>query len=684
MALIPTQVAEIWVNATKSREASRGTGYLICSGCLLTARHVVKNCSDTDVTFRLLSDFLEDRDRWPKSYRIWRSEAFDLALIFFVCTKSLDNSQTSCNFKIPSVLRLTQDQLISCRSHGFPAFTEKDGHYRDHPLKGEVQLLGSVKNPEIAEFRIQGEIPHSGMAAWEGFSGSPVFTEKGLLAGIITQGFDEYRGGILEVLSIGWLLDHSPIDQDFYGALECHSLEMICCYLSWSKAKLPTQRQQSCLEPVQEWIHSLARRVYQVLQPKNYVPALAGTGNFLEILVALRRLPTDHLREVLGNQAGTALQGFIAYLQAHPGAEKVQAALRQWLQAQPEVPMILEPWLQNWITVIEHKINPAPVSTASAEQSVEPDAPTLLLEGPQLLITIKDKKASDLYEVEAHLVPNPRVYNPKDNDSFHKLAEPEEYQKDIAAERSDAGLTLEDMQNVLIGCLEECQDYAIDLRQLSLNVFLPSDCLNWDIDQWPVDEDGDDRLGMNHWVLVRSLDRLQEKSCTAWQKLWQEKWQLLEAEAQAMAQNHFVLIENPDWDGLRVKLQEPERQTQTDPWQALYWQMPPCGGDLEQNRRLWLALFKSGTPLALWPRSACTEAQQSWNQTCQDLLQYPLNEFLTQVQRRRRQAYLNCRTDLHPDHHISLLWENPHLVPPLPPPSRRRDRRKRLQVPHAS
>ncbi|WP_353259885.1 hypothetical protein, partial [Prochlorothrix hollandica] len=148
-----TQVAEIWVEATESR----GTGYLLCSGCLLTAHHVIKDCPDTGVSFRLLGDFQADPDRWLHSSRIWFNETLDIALVFFS-----ENEQRLIGqgITIPPIARLEPSQTIVCQACGFPAFAQTEGRYRDYSLKGQLTPFGSVKEPALAKFKIEDEIPN--------------------------------------------------------------------------------------------------------------------------------------------------------------------------------------------------------------------------------------------------------------------------------------------------------------------------------------------------------------------------------------------------------------------------------------------------------------------------------------------------------------------------------------------
>jgi len=261
------QLAEIWVKETESR----GTGYLLCPGCLLTAKHVVEGCSDTGVSFRLLCrEDIQNQpaSKWPKSSQIWSAQNFDIALIFF------DATEQNSSLIIPRIARLESEQTILVQVCGFPAFAQVEGRYRDYPLKGKLTPFDSLKTPALAKFKIQDEVPSSGMKAWKGFSGSPVFTDSGLLAGIVTQGFEEFRGEILEVLAIGWLLDHHPVGQELLSeVIKFSGIEIVCRSLTTAEVPaLPLEQQliPATAFPRPETTHNTGRDEVRKTLPEEF------------------------------------------------------------------------------------------------------------------------------------------------------------------------------------------------------------------------------------------------------------------------------------------------------------------------------------------------------------------------------------------------------------------------------
>ena len=105
------RVAEIWVPST----SERGSGYVLCQGCLLTAFHVVKGSAQIrgqkDIEFRLLGD----QSQWLNAEILWKDEGLDLALLQF--TEALP-------FPAPLPKVASQDftQRRDCDACGFPSF----------------------------------------------------------------------------------------------------------------------------------------------------------------------------------------------------------------------------------------------------------------------------------------------------------------------------------------------------------------------------------------------------------------------------------------------------------------------------------------------------------------------------------------------------------------------------------
>ncbi len=195
MVLDEKRVAEIWVQGT----CERGTGYVLCDGCLLTAQHVIKGCGKSGVEFRLLSVDQQNMNDWISAKVIWENFKFDLALLVF--SEKLEEEAV-----LPLIDELALKTRLYCRTCGFPSFRkgknkEDKEIFHPYPLEGWIKPLALPKDPGQLLLEIEGSTPSS-IERWRGLSGSAVFTHDGNLIGVVTQGSEELRGKQLEVIAL--------------------------------------------------------------------------------------------------------------------------------------------------------------------------------------------------------------------------------------------------------------------------------------------------------------------------------------------------------------------------------------------------------------------------------------------------------------------------------------------------
>ncbi|MFZ9740021.1 MAG: S1 family peptidase, partial [Prochlorotrichaceae cyanobacterium] len=212
MVLDQKRVAEIWVPST----SERGSGYVLCHGCVLTAYHVVKGSAQVqgqkDIDFRLLGDLTSG---WLSAEILWKDEALDLALLQFTGNLS---------FAVPLPKLAPQDfnQRIDCNACGFPSFeVEKDYKKtvcQEYRAEGWIKPtdLTATKNTGRLLMEIEGAIPN-GMTDWKGISGSAVFSTQGGLLGVILDGPENLQGQQIQLISLGWVLQNHP---DFNDTLK--------------------------------------------------------------------------------------------------------------------------------------------------------------------------------------------------------------------------------------------------------------------------------------------------------------------------------------------------------------------------------------------------------------------------------------------------------------------------------
>jgi len=221
MALDQGRVAEIWVPASKER----GSGYVLCDGCLVTAYHVIKGHCEQGIQFRLLRDYQNHPDQWTMAKVIWQSDenAFDLALLKFDVNGDAQD-------QLVSVKKLNLAYETRYQICGFPSFRrrEENGTTIIDPYapRGTIQALTQPKKLGELLLEVDGPVPDE-MELWKGISGSVVFTNDDFLAGIVLQGPKQLKGRLLGAIAIDHVID---VDPSFNACLRSHfQQELVCC-----------------------------------------------------------------------------------------------------------------------------------------------------------------------------------------------------------------------------------------------------------------------------------------------------------------------------------------------------------------------------------------------------------------------------------------------------------------------
>ncbi|MEB3210741.1 MAG: serine protease, partial [Leptolyngbyaceae bacterium] len=200
MSFQTNQVAEIIILALGERSASRGSGYLLFSHCVLTAFHVVKDCGDRPIHVRLLGTYQDDPSTWPSAEVVWKNPQLDLAILKW--HSNYDNAVIK-----PRIKTLNLDRDHRCKAYGFPRYNvTSDGKGVDvDVLKGEIKSIQSPKSPGQLRIENLRSIPKS-MDEWKGFSGGPVFSD-GDLVGVIVKGPESLQGQRLEAIALDYVLN---------------------------------------------------------------------------------------------------------------------------------------------------------------------------------------------------------------------------------------------------------------------------------------------------------------------------------------------------------------------------------------------------------------------------------------------------------------------------------------------
>lgn len=226
------------------------------------------------------------------------------------------------------------------------------------------------------------------------------------------------------------------------------------------------------------------------------------------------------------------------------------------------------------------------------------------------------------------------------------------------------------LESILQACLQEVNQHHhqdLDNKALILELILPLPLLNNEVDRWqdqnqqqlpaylqnlPGNKDKMVPVGYRYQVVLRIADRLEPYLSTA-KPFWKTKWTKLEAAAKVQLPASQVLVPGDfeDLEDFQYTLME-------DDCLGVHLINPMPADD--QLIRLFHVAYGS-VPVALWLRQVPPKSRVK--QSFKALLNHPIGEIACKV-RETRQAAFKAKSKPHVGHHLALVWDNPHLVPP--------------------
>jgi len=201
-------------------------------------------------------------------------------------------------------------------------------------------------------------------------------------------------------------------------------------------------------------------------------------------------------------------------------------------------------------------------------------------------------------------------------------------------------------------------DLSSDTDDTEVHIFLPQQLLNCDADCWKLIKGikDDIPIGYKYKVFVRLYERLSRSN--QYRKKWKRKWNLRNNLIQENAANIFQIFDDCNLDDL----------------DGFYCELCNEGGEYVMGLKLIKAphhdsftdivklISKAGLPLALWGRSnlsvSTNEAELN------RVLDACILERLPQTVKDERLDSRDKPSNCHIGHHLSLLWDDPDLVPP--------------------
>lgn len=200
---------------------------------------------------------------------------------------------------------------------------------------------------------------------------------------------------------------------------------------------------------------------------------------------------------------------------------------------------------------------------------------------------------------------------------------------------------------------EHCKKYP------QIHVFLPLELMHLGVDVWLLNSVTSRRpeyLGQDHVVVIRCANRYDRnyRKGPSWLNLWQRHQNLLEESATDV----FVLGHDNDLDELMDILDVAVQPTS----KIVGLQVNQAPLNIEE---LCYELLDSGLPLAIWPRCDNLPALSPDAELSSLLDACCLKQLPDTVQRKRYDTRKPRNSpDSHIGHHLSLLWDDPFLVPP--------------------
>jgi hypothetical protein len=299
----------------------------------------------------------------------------------------------------------------------------------------------------------------------------------------------------------------------------------------------------------------------------------------------------------------------------------------------------------------------------TAEQTLAPILTQATTAQAHLLLWVRtspDYQSKDRYLVSARFVPNANTYDPAHGDSGHRLSSADAF---CDAEQGNT-VGKDQLEALLRACLQEINQHhsqSLGNRELRIELLLPISLLDNAVEQWShLAPQGMPAhlqsylnpsvslppIGHRYQVLVRIAERLDPYFANV-RPFWETKWATLKTAvaSRQLAKQIFVSGDGSDFDTTFAQ----------DSCLGAHLTAPAdC-----QRRLLFMVI--GATPTALWLRQAPPRTQ--CKRMFIDLLEHPIDEIAYRV-REARQAAFAQRGDRHLGHHLALVWDDPHLVPP--------------------
>jgi hypothetical protein len=397
--------------------------------------------------------------------------------------------------------------------------------------------------------------------------------------------------------------------------------------------------------------------VYRQCTPPDWNPAMSMPETPSEMLTQIGDMGQSNL--VLSGQAVERTWEFVARFleQSCSVSESQKQALRDWgVQQHPE-----------FLSLIDA------VRNERGEQSGLVRNQTIA--DPCLLIEVFPSHPS--YSTRAFFISNAATYNPNDRETWKEIfcwdfQQKRESIKDLEPFSSNIE---GELKSRLSGYIKTCERKYQPDRQFRLELILPIALMNLPIEIFELEYGAYQTVipGSTFPVVVRSYERTTEEYWEDLGVMWKHKWQRLKENAEVFA--HQCLIGVP----AKVKVSQLDAHYQTNPRTVGFKLLEILQSPLQKE--FLAALLGAAAPTAIWLRRSLLVGSDSEDNPVQrhfdEFLQCHSSPacILNHLPRRALQVRAEAiAVSPEPDdenfrlgHHLSLLWENPNLLPPRAP-----------------
>jgi vWA-MoxR associated protein C-terminal domain/vWA-MoxR associated protein middle region (VMAP-M) 1/Trypsin-like peptidase domain len=287
---------------------------------------------------------------------------------------------------------------------------------------------------------------------------------------------------------------------------------------------------------------------------------------------------------------------------------------------------------------------------------------------PCLIFVVSSEKAP--YKTEAFWLPDARNYDSENLQTYQKV-DCWDFEKEKVAIADLPGCSLAELPDRLSGYLRTCVVKKLLKSRLRLEALLPLSLMNQPIEKWKLkfkkSDDGTFATttpGIVYQVVIRCSQRAGEGYRESFQSDWQTYWDKVQAYSDGLSSLHIEEV-SPSVEELQLtsSCQEPL---------ILGFKLNGV-----PQPEFFKTLLLVAAPVAVWLRQSPSATMGQSSDDCQSALQW-LDAFL-----------LDCKVGNLPSHakvarvaaikhspepadsrfmvghHLSLMWENPKLLPPL-------------------